>query len=178
MEIFLIKIRVKALAFAVFRVKNEDIALDIVQDTMIGFVKSAKKYDDSAWKNLFYKILTRRVTDWQRKTIWRNKLRHFLSVSQLNDEEQEQYAQTAELSLDDNSVESHASSEELYKKFELALQGLPARQQEAYLLRQWQGNSTEQTAQIMQCSQGSVKTHFSRAMQQLRKQLGEWINER
>ena len=178
LERFLGQIRSKTLAFATFRLKNEDTALDILQETMMGFVKSAHRYEEEAWTNLFYKILTRRITDWQRKQTWRRKLRHIMPFSQLGESEEEyDNFYTDADNTASNSTHSQLSADELSSQFEAALQLLPPRQQEAYLLRQWQGLSIKETAAIMQCGEGSVKTHFSRAMHSLKDQLGGWINE-
>ena len=181
LEPFLVQHRAKMLTFTVFRVNDENHALDILQEAMIGFVKVANKYPEAAWLNLFYKILKRRITDFHRKQGWRNRLRHIIPFSQINK------GDAKHKSLDDlhthvdntasNPVESHYSAGNLANDFELALQALPARQQEAYLLRQWQGMSVKETAEMMDCSESSVKTHLSRAMQSLKNNLGEWINE-
>ncbi|HHL18548.1 MAG TPA: sigma-70 family RNA polymerase sigma factor [Thiothrix sp.] len=178
LERFLYEIRSKTLAFAVFRMKDEEAALDILQDTMIGFVKSVPRYEEEAWTNLFYKILTRRITDWQRKITWRRKLRHILPISRLGKEEDgDSNLYTDTYNSASNPAEEQMVATELAGQFETALQALPARQQEAYLLRQWQGVSVKETAFIMQCSEGSVKTHLFRAMKTLKEQLGEWIDE-
>jgi RNA polymerase sigma-70 factor (ECF subfamily) len=180
LEPFLRRIRSPALAFAVVRLRDEDTALDMVQDTMIGFIKVAANYEVAAWKNLFYKILLRRITDWQRKVAWRNRLCYILPFSQLgnadDDDEEDNMAIHAGNATPD-TAESAYHAGILSGHFERVLQSLPARQQEAYLLRQWQGMNVKETADIMGCSQGSVKTHLSRAMQTLREQLGEWLDE-
>lgn len=178
LDCFLRDIRSKTLAFAVFRVKDEEVALDLLQETMIGFVKSAHRYDEEAWTNLFYKILTRRITDWQRKKIWRRKLRHILPMSHFAKAKENQddlYTDVDNTAA--NTTQSYAAADELAEKFETVLELLPARQQEAYLLRQWQGLSIKETATIMGCSEGSVKTHVFRAMKTLKEQLGDWVNE-
>jgi len=175
---FLHEIRSRTLAFAIFRLKDEEVALDVLQETMMGFVKSAHRYEEEAWNNLFYKILTRRITDWQRKQTWRRKLRHILPFSHLAEaEEDSDNLYTDPDNTQSDIVHSQAGANELAKQFESVLNSLPARQQEAYLLRQWQGLSIQETADIMQCSVGNVKTHHFRAMKSLKAQLGEWIDE-
>ena len=181
LERFLIQHRSKMLAFAVFRIKDENHALDLLQDAMIGFAKVSKKYTEDAWLNLLYKILKRRITDFQRKQNGRSRLRQILSFSQLksgdDSEKTDDDLHTHEDNTAANPVESHYSAGDLANDFEKALYALPDRQQEAYLLRQWQGISVIETAEIMGCSEGSVKTHLSRAMQSLRTNLEEWIDE-
>jgi len=175
LTLFLRDIRNGALKYAQIRVASEEAALDILQDSMIGFVQAVDKYEKEAWKNLFYKILKRRITDWLRKRSWRNKLAPMLRFSQLSTEQEEQPPEPEFLGA--NDTDSNVDAGRLLTQFETALSNLPVRQQEAYLLRQWQGMSVNETADIMNCSAGTVKTHLSRAMQSLKEQLGEWIND-
>ncbi len=179
-ERFLTAIRSKALAFATFRLGDEEAALDMVQETMMGFARTADDYEQAAWTNLFYKILTRRVTDWQRKQQWRRKLAQILPFSQFDgqgDHEGENYEARLIDGESDDPAHDEMLTGELAATFESVLERMPARQQEAYLLRHWQGLSTRDTAAIMRCSEGSVKTHLSRAMRTLRDELGDWLNE-
>jgi len=178
----LIQHRSKMLTFTVFRVSDEDHALDILQEAMMGFVKASSQYDQAAWLNLFYKILKRRITDFHRKQGWRNRLQKIIPFSQIHNQESDDKSwddlHTHYDNTSSNPVESQHLAGDLANDFELALQALPARQQETYLLRQWQGMSVKESADIMGCSEGSVKTHLSRAMQALRKSLGEWVDEK
>lgn len=181
LEDFLIKVRSKALTFTVFRVGDENHALDILQEAMMGFVKVYNNYNKDAWLNLFYKILKRRITDFHRKKGWRNRLQQIIPFSHIAKEEGTEKSWDDLHTHDDNTssnpVESQYLAGDLADDFEQALQALPSRQQEAYLLRQWQGMSVKETADIMGCSEGSVKTHLSRAMQSLKSNLGGWIDE-
>ena len=170
---FLQKIQTPTLHFAVLRMGNEADALDVLQDTMIGFVKVAEQYDEEAWQNLFYKILLRRIRDVQRKYSWRQKLLNIVSPSSVEAEEQ----QTLSDGIDTHHAEQVLAAEQLGETFEALLVSLPARQQEAYMLRQWQGMSVKETADIMKCSEGSVKTHLSRAMNTLKQSLGDYLED-
>ncbi len=172
LELFLQSIRVRALSFAAHRCGDEDAALDLLQETMIAFVDVAEKYDQEAWKNLFYKILNRRIVDRYRKYQWRNKLVSILNLSHFSAEDEE-----VPEKVDYEHSEQVMTANELSAQFEAALKSLPERQREAYLLRQWEQMSVKETAEIMACSEGSVKTHLSRAMASLKEALGEWVNE-
>ncbi len=179
-ERFLVKIRSRGLAFAAFRLGDEDTALDTVQEAMMGFVKAVEGYEEEAWTNLFYKILTRRVTDWQRKESWRRKLAHISLFSHFGkgqDEEGESYEANIADTESPDPVHADLMSGVLASDYEAALAALPPRQQEAYLLRHWQGMSTREAAEIMRCSEGSVKTHLSRAMHSLKSELKHWMEE-
>ena len=172
---FFRSVRNGALAFAVVRVNDEEIALDLLQEAMISFVPAAQKHDEQIWKRLFYKILGRRIADWQRKRNWRDRIARFTPFSALPLTDSEEVIEFPDSG--DEQPEQNHSAAQLAKRFETALAALPPRQQEAYLLRQWQAFSVTETAAIMGCSEGSVKTHLSRAIQSLKEQLGEWIDE-
>lgn len=172
LETFLLGIRAGALKYAALRCGDEDTALDLLQDTMMGFAGSAENFPPEAWKSLFYKILQRRIADHFRKRQWRSRLAQMFSLSARDSDDEPVYEPA-----DCEHAGHHFEAGELQQAFEAALQALPERQQQAYLLRQWQQMSVKQVADIMQCSQGSVKTHLSRAMTNLRQALGEWIND-
>ncbi len=172
---FFRSVRSGALAFATLRVRDEDVALDLLQEALISFVPAAKKHDEDIWKRLFYKILGRRIADWQRKQFWRDRIARITSFSALPLADSGEAIEFPAGS-DEQPEQSHSATQ-LAEHFETVLASLPPRQQEAYLLRQWQAFSVAETAAIMGCSEGSVKTHLSRAIQTLKEQLGEWINE-
>ncbi len=172
---FLRSVRGAALAFSVLRVRDEEVALELLQEAMISFVPAAKRHDEQTWKRVFYKILGRRIADWQRKQIWRDRIARITSFSALPLTDS---GEVVEFSAGSEEQPEHShGAARLAERFEAVLAALPPRQQEAYLLRQWQAFSVAETAAIMGCSEGSVKTHLSRAMQTLKEQLGEWINE-
>ncbi|MDQ7074074.1 MAG: sigma-70 family RNA polymerase sigma factor [Gammaproteobacteria bacterium] len=170
---FLKDIRTPALKYAQLRLKQEETALDLLQEAMMDFVSAKKNHEISFWSGLFYKILNRRIADWHRKQYRRQKLIQIISFGQLGHDDEQSKPEIA----DHHCGELEYRAEELEQQFQHALQTLPTRQQEAYLLRQWNGFSVKQTAAAMECSEGSVKTHLSRAMSALREALGEWINE-
>lgn len=156
---------------ALFAVRNEQSALDVVQDAMI---KLAEKYSEKPAEELpllFQRILQNTIRDYYRRQKVRNTWITLFSSLIAKDEEEEY--DPLDILRDD---ENHSSpptpdgallQKQLIEKIEHALVRLPARQREAFLLRYWEGMDTNETATIMGCSEGSVKTHCSRAVHTL-----------
>lgn len=150
---------------------NKEEALDILQDAMFKLVEKYADRDPNEWGPLFTTILQSRIKDWYRKKQVRNKFRSWFSNK---DDEQEDPIQTAE-DEKARTPEQLLQAERRIDELELALHKLPLRQQQAFLLRTWEGYSVGETAQAMKCSAGSVKTHYSRALHSLRDKLdGHW----
>jgi RNA polymerase sigma-70 factor, ECF subfamily len=156
---------------AALAVGNEDDALDIIQDAMLAFVGKYASHPEEEWAPLFYRVMQNRVTDWHRRSTVRNRLRSFFGWGDNPDDEDplEQLADRHALPAD-----SKIAGDQLAVSLEAALKSLPLRQQQAFLLRAWEGLDTRQTATAMGCSQGSVKTHYSRALHALRDSLEEF----
>lgn len=134
--------------------------------------KLVEKYADreeNEWKPLFYRILQSRINDWYRRNKVRNRYRSWLTK---NEDDNEDPIQTAP-DHHGQKPESEAETSESMEKLQQALSALPLRQQQAFLLRAWEGLNVKQTAAAMSCAEGSVKTHYSRAVHSLREQLGE-----
>lgn len=173
LDTFLEQAERRAYHMALYATKNPEEALDIVQDAMM---KLAQQYGDKSsdeWPPLFHRILQSRINDWFRRENVRKKWRTWLSFTS-NDEEiedpLENIGEVVNNRPDDKLSQSRAMS-----ALDDAVNQLPLRQQQAFLLRCWEGLSTEQTAKAMNCSQGSVKTHYSRAIHQLRENLEDFI---
>jgi RNA polymerase sigma-70 factor (ECF subfamily) len=150
---------------------NREEALDILQDAMF---KLAEKYADRTsqeWGPLFTTILQSRIKDWYRRNSVRNRFRSWFSS---NDAEHENALEQVEDAMA-RTPEQLLQADQRVDKLEQALHRLPLRQQQAFLLRNWDGYSVEQAASAMNCSAGSVKTHYSRAIHSLRETLdGHW----
>ena len=155
---FLQGIQNRAFVTAKLATSDEDEALDIVQDSMLKLAKRYADRDPEEWPKLFQTILQNCIKDWYRRT----KVRRIMYFWQQHDKAEEELDIVDGMNcsdLPDENSENFQLQGQIYK----ALQQLPMRQQQAFLLRAWWEHSTEETAQIMGCSQGSVKTHYSRA---------------
>lgn len=148
---------------------NEQDAMDIVQDAMIKLVQRYAGRDEQEWGPLFHRILQSRIRDWYRRSLVRNRLRvWFGSEEDEDDPLQNQPDPRGEEPL------GELETERFGVELERALGRLPNRQQQAFMLRAWEGLSVEETAQAMGVSAGSVKTHYSRAVHSLREQLEDF----
>jgi len=166
LEQFLISIEQRAYRMAVIATGNREDALDIVQDAMTKLVtKYADKTPDD-WPPLFHRIMQTTIRDWYRRSKIRNGLRHLFNWQDNEQDPIDSLPDSRELTPE-RTLDNRQDIEALDR----ALQGLSLRQQQVFLLRAWEGMDVKQTAEAMGCSQGSVKTHYSRAIQALRDQL-------
>lgn len=155
---FLKEIQSRAFVTARVATSDEDEALDIVQDSMLKLVKRYADVDSDEWPKLFQTILQNCIKDWYR----RKKVRRIMYWWQQHDKTEEELDIADGITCADLPDEG-SEKLQLQGQIYTALRQLPMRQQQAFLLRAWWEHSTEETAQIMGCSQGSVKTHYSRA---------------
>ncbi|MDH3531688.1 MAG: RNA polymerase sigma factor [Gammaproteobacteria bacterium] len=168
---FLAEVERRALRIAEIGIRDRDEALDLVQDAMIKLVRNYGKRAEEEWAPLFYRILQNGIRDWHRRQKVRNRVMVWFSRSASSDEGYDAVAQApdpAGRAPDEELVNSEAM-----QGLEIALQALPARQREAFMLRTFEGLDVAATAVAMGCSEGSVKTHYSRAIHALRNKLGE-----
>jgi RNA polymerase sigma-70 factor (ECF subfamily) len=173
---FLSGIEQRAFKQAVYAVRDDDAALDIVQDAMI---KLAEKYGDRPVAELpllFTRILQNRIHDWFRRQKVRNAWVTLFSNMGKKADENEDFDPLEALSAPDDSEIHQDGAKKLEQSqvlqaLESEIAKLPVRQREAFLMRYWDELSITETAQAMSCSEGSVKTHCSRATQTLAKAL-------
>lgn len=158
-----------------YHVRDEDAALDIVQDSMM---KLAEHYGDKPpgeLPMLFQRILSNSTLDWFRRQKTRRAL--FSNMSDFDSPDSDGEFDLLEAfagASDSEQIESAEDStrrQEILTAIELQIQALPARQREAFLMRYWEEMDVAETAAAMGCSEGSVKTHCSRAIQALAKAL-------
>jgi len=168
---FLAGVELKAFKIAQAALRHEDDALDAVQDAMLQLARAYSDRPPEEWKPLFYRILENRIRDMQRRRTVRGRIMAWLPVrGEDDDEEFDPVAQAP--SLEPQPVR-RLELDEAVGALEQALERLPRRQQQAFLLRTLEGLDVAETARAMGCSEGSVKTHYFRALQTLRAQLGE-----
>jgi RNA polymerase sigma-70 factor (ECF subfamily) len=160
-------------AFRVAHIATGDVdeAMDLVQDSMLKLVQRYGMREEAEWGPLFHTILQSRIRDWYRRRKVRNRWRQWFGPGQ-DEDDQEDPIQTV---ADQNQLPSdeRMALNQATAALEQALRALPLRQQQAFLLRAWEELDVSQTARAMGCSEGSVKTHYFRAVQTLRKVLGD-----
>lgn len=166
---FLAQVERRAFKQTAYAVRDDHAALDIVQDAMM---KLAEKYGDrpvNEYPMLFQRILQNTMRDyWRRqktRNLWTTLFSSFTSSDENGDERDPLEVLSAEDSGDGPDTQVERS--QTIAIIENALQKLPARQREAFILRYWEDMDVAETAAAMGCSQGSVKTHCSRAVRAL-----------
>ena len=170
LEGFLREVEKRSYRIAAMSTGDADEALDIVQDAMISLAKRYSNRPAEEWRPLFYRILHNRIRDWHRRRRVRNGVLRFFG-GQEGDEPDAVANACDPVAVAPEQAVAHA---EALAALEQALQSLPARQREAFVLRNFEGLDVAETAAAMGCSDGSVKTHFSRATHRLRELLSEY----
>lgn len=173
LERFLAGVERKAFRIAQIALRHEDDALDAVQDAMLRLVRSYSGRPAEEWKPLFYRILENCVRDMQRRRTVRGRVMSWLPWS-AGDEGEEAPDPLEQAPDPAPTPAAQVQTDETMQALERALAALPARQRQAFLLRNFEGLDVAATAQAMGCSEGSVKTHYFRALQTLRAGLGEF----
>ena len=165
----------RAFKRTVYTVRDEDAALDIVQDAMI---RLAEKYADRPAAELpllFQRILSNATMDWFRRQKVRNAVLQNMSDFDTDGSNEDfdllESLESADGMLGAESAAETVSRSQILLLIEGQIEELPARQREAFLLRYWEELDTAETAAVMGCSEGSVKTHCSRAVHALAKAL-------
>jgi len=169
LERFLADVERRALVMAEIATRSREEALDLVQDSMIAFVTKYGHKAETEWPPLFHRILQNRIRDWYRRSAVRSRWKGWLGFAD-NEGDPIQTAPDPRFATPERELQRDQSRDAITA----ALGNLPLRQQQAFMLRVWEGLDVKDTARAMGCSQGSVKTHLFRAMQSLRGQLREY----
>src|ERR1700681_4972727 len=172
LERFLAEVERRAFRMAQVALRDADDALDVVQDAMLKLARSYAARPSAEWRPLFYRILENGIRDLQRRRTVRKKFMVWLPGTH---EDPDNHAQDPLDSVPDGGPDAPElmMQGQAMEQLEVSLRALPARQREAFMLRNFEGLDVAETAAAMGCSEGSVKTHYSRAVHTLREQLGE-----
>ncbi len=171
---FLAEVERRAFKQTAYAVRDDHVALDIVQDAMLKLAQSYGERPVTEYPMLFQRILQNTMRDYWRRQKVRNLWTTLFSSFTSNDDDDEH--DPLETLASANQQDSNEPLEQLERSqtiaiIEQALQKLPARQREAFILRYWEDMDVAETAAAMGCSQGSVKTHCSRAVHTLAAML-------
>ena len=173
---FLKSVEKRAFKRTVYAVRSDDAALDIVQDAMI---RLSEKYADRPAAELplvFQRILSNATMDWFRREKVRGAVIQNLSDFESSDDSGGDFDLLESLHALDDTLGTESAADavgrsQILQMIETEVSLLPARQREAFLLRYWEEFDVAETAAVMGCSEGSVKTHCSRAVHALAKAL-------
>lgn len=170
---FLEAVEGRAFYMARLGTRNEADALDIIQDTMTRFVERYSRKSAGEWKPLFYRVLHSRIADWRRREFVRSRLSLFSESTKADNDDR--HADDVHDPPDPSGMnaEDTTALNMFMQKLGSVLPTLPLRQRQAFLMRAWEGLSVAETATAMKCSEGSVKTHYSRALATLKTHLEE-----
>ena len=170
MNAFLAQVERRAFRMAEINLGHREDALDAVQDAMLRLVKHYSDKPAQEWTPLFWGILRRRIVDLQRRRKVRSIMVGWLGGK---DEDGDDLPLWEPADTGPGPLERLHDAQS-YADMAAAVKLLPQRQREAFMLRMLEGLDVAETAQAMGCSEGSVKTHLSRALQRLRDQLEDW----
>ena len=173
---FLTDVERRAFRQAMYAVRDEDAALDIVQDAMLKLTENYSDRPVGELPMLFQRILQNAIHDHFRRQKVRSTWTTVLSALGYKDDRDEEYdpLETLGAKTDSNAASDPAANVEqrqTMRIIEQAISRLPPRQREAFLLRYWEELDVAETAAAMGCSEGSVKTHCSRAVHALAEML-------
>jgi RNA polymerase sigma-70 factor (ECF subfamily) len=175
MSDFLAAVERRAFKQAVFAVHEEEAALDIVQDAMLKLAENYSARPAAELPLLFQRILQNAIRDHFRRTKVRSTWTTLLHSMGLGGEDEEgdplEALEVEDSSSIPTSPADRLEQSQVMEAIEAAVKTLPDRQREAFLLRYWEELDVSETAKIMGCSEGSVKTHCSRATHALAKIL-------
>jgi RNA polymerase sigma-70 factor (ECF subfamily) len=175
---FLKSVERRAFKRAVYHVRDDEAALDIVQDSMMKLVEHYSHKELTELPMLFQRILTNSTLDWFRRQKTRNAI--FSNLGDFHSDDSDagfdllenlDLSHLSDLKEQSESTETALERSQTLHMIEKEIQELPARQREAFLMRYWEELDVAETAAAMGCSEGSVKTHCSRAVVALSKAL-------
>ena len=170
---FLRGVERRALRIAELSTRSREDALELVQEAMLGFVRRYAQKPSAEWTPLFYSVLDSRLLDFHRRRTVRSRWLGWLrgAADRDDDDAGDALAQVADPR--EPGPLQRAADGDTREAVDAALRALPMRQRQVFLYRVWEGLDVAQTAAALGISDGSVKTHLSRALAALREKLEE-----
>jgi len=171
LDAFIAQVQARALTMARLATRSSDEALDLVQEAMFSFVRHYAEKPESERKPLFFRCLNNRIVDWHRKKARRGRWLVFGS---------DQHAVAGDgpdlsaVTAPNHQPDRVLDQDRFGRAVESALETLPLRQRQVFLLRAWEGLDVRETATALGIGSGSVKTHYFRALAAMRKALEEF----
>lgn len=171
LEDFLKSVEKRAFKRSVYHVKDEEVALDIVQDSMMKLAVNYAGKPLAELPMLFQRILSNTMLDW-----FRHRKSHRALFSNIgdffsaDDEYDDHFLEQLENLFDTKKAQSAqdaTESAQTMREIEVEIKNLPARQREAFLMRYWEEMDVSETAAAMGCSESTVKQHCFRALHAL-----------
>lgn len=172
LDAFLQSVERRALTMLELGTRQREDALDLLQDCMLRFVRGYGDRPPAEWAPLFFRVISNSLVDWQRRQAVRRKV---LAIWPWGRSEagQDEGAAFDPPAADAAQPDAVMARDALGRRMNEALANLPTRQRQVFLLREWQGLSVADTALALGVSEGSIKTHLSRANVKLREALHE-----
>ena len=173
---FLKSVEKRAFKRTAYAVRDDDAALDIVQDAMIRLAESYADRPPAEWPLVFQRILSNATMDWFRRQKVRNAVLHNMSDFEPAGDDGGDFDLLELLESQDGALGAESAADtvgrqQILEIIDVEVGNLPTRQREAFILRYWEEFDVAETAAAMGCSEGSVKTHCSRAVHALAKAL-------
>lgn len=172
---FFLAVERKAFRIAQLALRHEDDALDAVQDSMLQLVRAYASRPQAEWKPLFYRILENRIRDLQRRRTVRGRIFAWWPArgagARDGGDADADFDPASNAPSLEAGPQARLEAEQEMARLAAFLRDLPARQRQAFLLRNFEELDVAATAAAMGCSEGSVKTHYSRAVHTLRARL-------
>jgi RNA polymerase sigma-70 factor (ECF subfamily) len=185
LDSFLTEVQSKAYHVAYGALWDQELALDVVQESMLRFVEYYRGKPDGEWPALFRSVLNSKINDQRRKRLLANSKRKLLSLTGMGRVDPDQDEQLAEADLPSgqhdagfSDPEAQTTGSQLQQQIAAALAKLAERQRQVFLLREQMGLSISETAETLGCSENSIKQHHFRALRAMRRLLSEvWEHE-
>jgi RNA polymerase sigma-70 factor (ECF subfamily) len=171
---FLASVERRAFKQALFAVRDEEAALDIVQDAMLRLAEKYANRPQAELPLLFHRIVQNAIRDWFRRQKVRSLWTTLLSSLAGGEDDDRDPLETLEAADGSNrqaSPQEELEQTQVLEIIEQELKRLPERQRQAFIMRYWEELDVAETAKVMGCSEGSVKTHCSRATHALASAL-------